>query len=307
MKRNFCGLIAAPFTALHPDGRVNLDPIERQMTCLKANGVAGAFVCGTTGESLSLTNEERCRVAERWQAVADKDFRVIVQVGHPCLADCQFLAAHAQKIGAAAIGCLAPNFFKPSTVEELADFCAAVASAAPDLPFYFYHLPVITGVNFPMLDFLQAARGRIPNLAGIKFTHENLLDFGQCVQFEDGRFEMLFGRDEILLAGMALGACGAVGSTYNFAAPLYIALVKAFQKGDWDRARELQFQAMQMIGLMLKYGVLVAGKAMMKFAGLDCGPVRAPLVNLNAKQTDELEKALERLGFYSYCVKVPGV
>src|SRR5688572_30679248 len=127
------GLIAAPFTAFHPDGRLNLAMIERQAQSLVANKVSGAFVCGTTGEGLSLTIDERQRVAERWQEVTDPTLRVIVHVGHVGLADCQALAAHAQKIGANAIGCFAPCFFKPATLEDLVRFCAEVAGSAPEL------------------------------------------------------------------------------------------------------------------------------------------------------------------------------
>src|SRR5438105_15938504 len=108
------GLIAAPFTAFHDDGSLNLALIEKQAASLLANGVTGAFICGTTGEGPSLTTAERMQVAERWQSAAGAQLRVIVHVGHTALGDCQALAAHAQQIGAAAIGCVAPFFYKPA-------------------------------------------------------------------------------------------------------------------------------------------------------------------------------------------------
>src|SRR5690348_2658987 len=107
------GLIAAPFTAFNSDGSLNLTAIEKQAESLVKNRVTGAFICGTTGEGLSLTTVERQKVAERWQDVAAKNLRLIVHVGHAGLADCRILAEHAQKIKASAIGCFAPNFFKP--------------------------------------------------------------------------------------------------------------------------------------------------------------------------------------------------
>lgn len=295
------GLISAPFTAFHSDGSLNLSLIEKQAASLIANGVAGAFVCGTTGEGASLTTAERMQVAERWQSAAEGKLRVIVHVGHTSLAECRALAAHAQKIGAAGVGCLAPFFFKPSSVEDLVLSCAEVAAAAPGLPFYFYHIPSMTGVSFAASEFLRVAANRIPNLAGIKFTFENLMDYAECVRFEGGRYDILFGRDEILLAGLSLGARGAIGSTYNFAAPVYHRIIAAFEKGDIAAAQAEQARANAMISVFLRFGGLSAGKAIMKMIDLDCGPVRLPLRTLPETRETELCAELERAGFFEFC------
>ncbi len=291
------GLVAAPFTAFQPNGELNLDLIKPQARWLASNRVSGAFICGTTGEGFSLSTEERMRVAERWVEAAPADLSVIVHVAHNSLAESQRLAAHAQELGARAIACVGPTFFKPSSVAELVDFCAPVAAAAATLPFYYYHMPAMTGVQVPMLDFLRAGARRIPNLAGIKFTDENLMSYAQCLNFEDGRFNLLFGRDEILLAALALGAKGAVGSTYNYMAAIYHRLIDAFQAGDLSNARRWQMLAIQIIAIMARHGGLPAGKAMMKIIGLDCGPVRPPLRILTTAEFDSLRQDLDRGGF----------
>ncbi|MCC6356751.1 MAG: dihydrodipicolinate synthase family protein [Verrucomicrobiae bacterium] len=291
------GLIAAPFTPFHPDGSLDTGPVGRLATKLIADGVAGAFVCGTTGEGPSMSTAERMELAAAWTDAARDRFRIIVQVGHASIADARALAAHAQSIGAAAIGCLAPYFLKPKSVEDLVAFCDPIAAAAPDLPFYFYHLPSITGVHLPMADFLASAAGKIPNLAGIKYTHEDMLDFSACLRADGGRYDILFGRDEMLLAGLALGARGAIGSTYNYMAPLYHRLMEAFARGDIASARVAQAQAADIIAAMLRHGGLPAGKAMMAIAGIDCGPVRPPLRDPGATQRESLRRDLEPLGF----------
>jgi len=294
MKTKHSGLIAAPFTPFQPSGEVHYDRIEQQASTLRQSGVIAAFVCGTTGEGMSLTVAERMQIAERWQKAAQ--LPVIVHVGHTCLSDCRALAAHAAKIGASATAALAPFFFKPASVHDLVAFCAEIASAAPDLPFYFYHFPGITGVNFSMRTFLEVASTRIPNLAGIKFTHEDLLDFGRCLDFEGGRYEMLWGRDEALLAALTLGAKGAVGSTYNYAAaPIYLPLLRAFAASDLKEAQRLQAKARDLIAVMLRLGGMSAGKAIMKIIGVDCGPVRPPLTNLSSAQLAELEEKIKLL------------
>jgi len=295
------GLVAAPFTPFGKSGKIDFGTIEKLAASLVANKVVGAFVCGTTGEGVSMTTAERMRVAARWQACAGEKLRVIVHVGHTSLGDSRALAAHAQKIGASAIGCMAPYCFKPSKAEDLAAFCAEVAAAAPDLPFYYYHIPCVTGVTIPAFDFLRAAADKIPNLAGIKFTHENLMDFAACVRWEGGRFDALYGRDEMLLAGLAVGAQGAIGSTYNYAAPVYRRIMAAFAHGDMAAAQAEQARANAMIAVLIRYGGMPpAGKAFMKAIGLDCGAARLPLRSLTDEQAESLRAEAEAVGFFNF-------
>jgi len=284
-------------------GAVDTAVIERYARCLHRNGVAGAFVCGSSGESLSLTVAERKKVAEAWIAAAPDDLKVIVHVGHNCLEECRALAAHAARAGAHAMAAMPPVFFKPFDIKGLADFCAKIASAAPNLPLYYYHIPSLTGVNVPMAEFLATAGDRIPSLAGVKYTFEDLMDFEECLRLHGGRFDMLFGRDESLLCSLVLGARGGVGSTYNFAAPLYTRMIEAFGEGDLEAARSMQSKSMEMIRLLLRAGETPVGtfKAMMRIVGVDCGPARPPLRNLTPRQYKELEAGLEKIGFFEYC------
>ncbi|MDQ1316646.1 MAG: Dihydrodipicolinate synthetase [Candidatus Poribacteria bacterium] len=301
MQKHLTGLIAATFTPMHEDGSININVIDKQAESLIANGVSGAFICGTNGESMSLTIEERMAIAERWVDVAGKNLSIIVHVGHNCLSDCKEMALHAQKIGAKAVAAVAPSFFKPASVNDLVDFCAEIAVSAPALPFYYYHIPSVSGVNLPMIEFLERAKERIPNLAGIKFSYENLMDFSQCLNLDNERFDMLFGKDEVLLSAMILGAKGAVGSTYNFSAPLYHLVMTAYQAGDIETAKAEQWNAVKMVAVLIKYGGISTGKAIMKMIGIDCGPVRLPLRNLSREQYDKAYAELSDIGFFSYC------
>ena len=213
MHTRYRGLIAAPFTPFNADLSVNLDVIPAYARLLRDNGVSAAFICGTTGEGMSLTQAERVAVAEEWIRHADDKLRVIVHVGHNCLADAQELSRHAAAIGASAIAACAPSFFKPRDHGELVDWCARLAGAAPSVPFYYYNIPSMTGVGLNVAPFLAKAQTAIPSLEGIKYTHEDLTDYQACVKFGDGRYDILFGRDELLLEGWELQALGAVGST----------------------------------------------------------------------------------------------
>lgn len=300
MPAKLSGLIAATFTPFLPSGELTLKPVPLMADLLARNGASGAFICGTTGEGFSMTAEERRRTAKAWRAATPPGLKLIVHVGHLSLKDSCRLAKHAQDIGADAIASIAPCFFKPATAAELVGWCQRVAAAAPLLPFYYYHMPAMTGVAISATEFLACADGKIPTLAGIKFTHEDLNDYHAARQFADGRYDILFGRDEILLSGLKLGATGAVGSTYNFAAPLYLNIMRAFRQGDGVSAEQAQASAQAFIDTMARFGGLPAGKAMMKFIGMDCGPVRLPLKNLTPQEEAALHAELKTQGFFGY-------
>jgi N-acetylneuraminate lyase len=303
MTQRLQGLVAAPFTPFDAQGNLALDRVADYAAMLARNGVVGAFIAGTTGESMSLTNDERKRLAEAWASEAPESFRVIVHVGHTCLRDCRELAAHAQQTGANGLGAMGPCFFRPATVDALVDWCAAIAQAAPELPFYYYHMPAMTGVDLPMGQFFAQARRRIGNFAGIKYTYEDLDEYRALLDAGDGRCDILFGRDEMLLSALERGATAAIGSTYNFAAPLYQQLIEAHRQGELDRARTLQDTACRMIRACQNTGghALAAFKATMNVLGVDCGPVRPPLVDLNREQRDKLQRDLEALNLGDWC------
>ena len=295
------GLIAAPHTPFAADGSLNLVIVEKQAARLLADRVTAAFIGGTTGETHSLTLAERRALAQRWIEVArGTRLRVIVHAGSNCLADARSLAAQAQELGATAVAAMPPSYFKPSSVDALVDCMADIASAAPALPFYYYDIPSFTGVTLPSSQFLEKGAQRIPNLAGLKFTNNNMMEYQLCLRAADGTLDVAFGFDEMLLAALAIGARGAVGSTYNFAAPVYHRLIAAFERGDLDAARREQFRSVQLIQVFVRYGFMGATKAVMKMIGVDVGPARLPNGNPTAEQAGKLRADLEKLGFFEW-------
>lgn len=302
-KNHLHGLIAAPFTPMHADGSLNLEIIPEYYQMLKANGVTGAFICGSTGEGVSLTKDEKKLVAESWASCsnADQDFKVMTLLGGTCIADCKDLARHAREIGLYAVSFTAPFYFKPADVDILAKICEEIAAEVHDMPFYYYHIPVLTGVNILMFDLLKSVDGKIPNFAGVKYTHEDFMDFLSCLHFQNGKYDMLWGRDENMLPALSLGSKGAVGSTFNYAAPLYYDLIDAFNNGDLKKAQQLQQQSIDMIRLLGKYGGIATGKAYMKMIGLDCGEFRLPVRNMTTEKFNSFKKDVEQVNFNSYC------
>lgn len=295
------GLVAATHSPFHQDGQLNLDCVEQQADHLIRNGVETAFICGTTGESHSLTVEERLALAARWASVVrGTPLRLVVHVGANCLADARQLAMHAARTGAAAISMLAPSYFKPTSIDSLIACCAEVASGAPEVPFYFYDIPGMTGVQFPMPDFLPRAVKQIPSLRGLKFTNPDLKSYQLCLRAGAGQFDVPWGVDEYLLAAVVLGARGAVGSSYNFAAPVYQQVLDSFHHGDLETARIAQFRSVQLIEVLGQFGYLPAAKVVMEILGVPVGPPRLPLSPLIPDAAMKLRSALEQLGFFDW-------
>lgn len=299
------GLVAAPFTPLHPNGELNLAPIPEYGRLLAQNGVRGAFIGGSTGEGVSLSFPEKMALLQAWGEVHEPGLQKIMLVGGTSQAESILLAREAARCGYDAVAVLAPYYFKPATVELLAQFCIGIGEAVPEVGLYFYHIPALTGANLSMIDFLTCIDGRLPSFRGIKYTHNDLMDYRRCLLFADGKYDLLWGWDEIFLAAMAMGARGAVGSTFNYAAPVYHQLMAAFDAGDLPRAQAMQDQSIAIVKLLVKYGGIATGKAYMRALGLDCGTFRLPVANMSEARYQEFLADLQDINFYAHASQLP--
>jgi N-acetylneuraminate lyase len=297
------GLIAATFGAFNEDGSLNLSLIPAIVDKMIGDGLTGVFICGTNGEGPNLTIEERMAVAEAYIKAANKRILVLVHVGHPSIAESKKLAEHAARIGADAISSVAAFYFKPASAQNLVSCIAEIAAAAPTLPFYYYHIPHLTGVAIDMIEFLSLSEGVIPNLAGIKYTATTIHEYQACLNYKDGKYDILYGLDEMLLPALSVGAKGAIGSTYTYAAPLYLKVVDLFRAGKLEEARETHFGLVEMVRCILKYAPIPAQRAIMKMQGFDLGPSRLPLVNLTPQQSDTLKASLNEVAFFELLEK----
>ncbi|MFO7906540.1 MAG: dihydrodipicolinate synthase family protein [Pirellulaceae bacterium] len=300
MEYRLSGLVAATYTPMDDAGRLNLVEVPSLVERLIGEGVRGLYVCGSTGEGASLTGGERRLVAEAFVEAAARRVSVIVQVGHNSVSEAAELAAHAQGIGADVVSAVAPSYFKVGTVELLVECMESIASAAPDLPFYYYHIPALSGATLDMARFLEQAGTRICNLAGIKYTCPTVHEYQICHEFDNGRFDIVWGADEMLLSALVAGARGAIGSTYNIAAPLYQRLVAAFDAGDLEEARRLQYQSVTMIRTIYQFPFHPAMKQIMKMLGTDCGRCRLPQPRLSDAEVAELHERLDQIGFFNW-------
>ena len=291
------GLIAAPFTPMLPNGSIDYDKIPTLVENLIKDGIIGAFVCGSNGEGPNMTISERKKVAETFVKASAGRLKIWVHAGHPCIEDAKDLFKHAFEIGADAGSAVASFYFKPENLHTLVACMKEIAAAEPRLPFYFYHIPVITGLQVNVEQFIHLALQEIPNFQGVKYTANTIYEYQNCLHKFGDRINVLFGYDEMLLPALAVGAKAAIGSTYNFAGPLYLRVVEYFQAGDLDKARHTMNILIEMVLEMVKFSPIPAQKAIMGILGQNVGGCRLPLNSLTLEQTELLKSRLEGIGF----------
>lgn len=299
----FKGLIAAPFTPMDERGGIKYEVIDQLMALYQKNGIVGSFVGGSTGEGVSLTFGEKVKLIEKWGSLRNDQVKIIFMLGGTSYREMQELALCAKENQIDGISALGPYYFRPASEAALLEYGMRITEVVPEMPFYYYHIPALTGVNLSMPALLKLADGVWPSLAGIKFTSTHIMDYHWCKKYSGGKFDMIWGCDEALLSGLVVGAQSAIGSTYNYAAPLYYQVIAAFEQGKNKLAEELQWKAVQMVNLLMKYGGTAAGKGFMKIIGLDCGWFRAPLEGISDDKVAQLKKELGVIGFFDWCCK----
>ncbi|MBW3696738.1 N-acetylneuraminate lyase [Vibrio sp. T187] len=294
--KKLSGLIAAPHTPFNADNQVNYAEIDKIAAHLIQDGVKGIYICGTTGEGIHCSVEERKMIAERWVSATDGKMDIIVHTGALSIVDTLELTKHADTLDILATSAIGPCFFKPGSVNELVQYCATVAAAAPSKGFYYYHSGM-SGVSVNMEEFLIAADKRIPNLSGLKFNSGDLYEYQRCLRACDGKFDIPWGVDEFLPGALAVGAKSAVGSTYNYAAKHFNSIIEAFEAGQHDVVINKMDSVIALIRVLVEFGGVSAGKAAMALHDIDAGDARLPLLPLTPEQKEIVVRKMNDAGF----------
>ncbi|MBQ9506917.1 MAG: N-acetylneuraminate lyase [Clostridia bacterium] len=289
MYDRFKGIFPALLTPFNENDEINFDALRMLIERLIAQGVNGFYVDGSTAEAFLLSFEERKKLIEQTAAICAGRTTLIAQVG--CISTKQSieLAKTAEACGYDAISSVAPFYYK-FTFEEIRKYYFDLADAV-SIPVIIYHIPVLSGVSFSvdqMSCFLRDER-----FAGIKYTSA---DYFTLRQFKTAfpQKVMLNGFDETFLAGLGMGADGAIGSTYNFMADKFIRILELFRQGRIQEAAELQKEADIIIAALCKVGVMQGEKAILTKMGIPMGPTRAPFIDLTDAQKEELFRAVFR-------------
>lgn len=289
MYDRFKGIFPALLTPFNENDEINFDALRMLIERLIAQGVNGFYVDGSTAEAFLLSFEERKKLIEQTAAICAGRTTLIAQVG--CISTKQSieLAKTAEACGYDAISSVAPFYYK-FTFEEIRKYYFDLADAV-GIPVIIYHIPVLSGVSFSvdqMSCFLRDER-----FAGIKYTSA---DYFTLRQFKTAfpQKVILNGFDETFLAGLGMGADGAIGSTYNFMADKFIRILELFRQGRIHEAAELQKEADIIIAALCKVGVMQGEKAILTKMGIPMGPTRAPFIDLTDAQKEELFRTVFR-------------
>lgn len=294
------GLVAAVVTPMDAKGDLDLSVVPRVVDYLASKGITGIYIAGSTGEGMSLTDEERRGVAEAYVGAAKGRMKSFVQVGHNSLRASADLAGHAESIGADAVSATPTGYFKVSGEAELVEGLLPIVEAAPKTPFYYYHIPFLSGVNLDPIKLTDISMDRLPTFCGIKYSDGASLHNLPLLESVAPGLEFLSGSDEAYLMSVAQGYKAAVGSTYNYAAPIYNNVRKCLSVGDFKRAQVWQKYALEMITAMFETCGRSSLKVMMQMVGIDCGPVRRPIDPASPDQIIALRKRLDTMGWFEW-------
>ena len=294
------GLVTASVTPMKPDGSIWDEAIARQVDYLVESDLKGIYVLGSTGEGMLLTDDERKYVAEKFVEAAKGRIPIFVQVGHNSWKASAELARHAQEIGADAISATSPGYFKPGNAEILLEGVQEVCEASSKTPFYYYHIPQLSGVSVDIFEFTKLANERLENFVGIKYSDGATLYQLQELQSIASDCEYLAGSDEAYLMSCAQGYKGAVGSTYGYGKPLYDQVRENVLAGNFEEAQKWQHRANTMITILFRECGRAGLKAMWDAIGLPMGASRNPIQTPTESQVEGLKEALKREGFYEW-------
>ena len=272
--RKLGGIYAPTFSPCDENGKVNPKLLQRYVSFLLDNGLTGNYLCGSTGEGLLMSLDQRKVMTEATVEVSRGRGQVMVHVGALPTVDAVELAKHAAKSGADSVSAIPPIFLMNGFESVVAHYSAI--AAATDLPLIIYNIPNRMGFTLTLPQLLEIAE--IPGVAGMKFTSTDLFTLQQMTEQLGDDFVIYNGSDQILVAGLLMGAHGGIGTSYNIFPKIYVKLYEYFQAGKIEEARKLQYIVNEYIAEMVTSHGLGLAKASMKWHGFDLGDVRKPLL-----------------------------
>ncbi len=299
----FTGIRSAIFTPLNADSTVKVEAVKPLVDRTLDLGAKGFYVAGSTGEGPTLNQTERKKVvsavieaAKSRKTVNGETPDVIVHVAAPYTPDAFDLAKYAKDAGADCISSLAPNFYTAHTPEECLDYYKRLSDCT-DLPILVYATNLLTGSIKNLSEFFTKAM-QIEHVIGLKYTLRDYYELSMLKQINGGDINIVNGPDETLLGGLAMGADGGIGSTYNLVPELFVDIWNKYHAGDMEGARVSQAKVNRIITTLVntKGGYLNACKNALKLYGIDLGACAYPKVPLTSDELADLKKRLEIAG-----------
>ena len=289
----FEGAGVALVTPFHEDGSVNYEKLKELVDYQVENGTDAIIICGTTGESSTLTHEEHLECIKKCVEYVDGRIPVIAGTGSNCTETAIYLSTEAEKYGADALLVVTP-YYNKATQKGLIAHYTAVANAVK-LPIIMYNVPSRTGCNIQPATAAYLAKN-VKNIVGIKDATGDLSQIAKMMSLADGQLELYSGNDDQVLPILSLGGLGVISVLSNVAPKFTHDMVMKYFDGDTKGATEDQLKALPLINALFSEVNPIPVKTAMNLMGMNVGPLRMPLCEMEEDTKAALAKEIEKFG-----------
>jgi N-acetylneuraminate lyase len=287
----FTGVMPALITPLTAEGKLNRDVLERLIEDLIAQGADGFYIGGATGEGIILDVDVHKELTTESIKIVNGRVPCIVHIARMNYNEMVDLAVHAEKAGADAISAIPPLFYQYDH-QAIYNYYEGLSNAI-NIPIMIYNNPN-TGVHFSAEQVAELYN--IKNVTAIKWTNYEFYQVMRILDLTNDEFNVISGPDEMLLCGLAAGADGCIGTTYNFLMPEVRAVYDAFRAGDMEGARKAQTVVSTIVDELIKYNVVLATKVILEAKGYDVNHPLYPMHDYTPEQKAEMLANLQKAG-----------
>ncbi len=289
----FEGAGVAIITPMHQDGSVNYEKFQEIIEDQISNGTDSIIVCGTTGESSTLSLEEHIEVISACVRFVHGRVPVIAGTGSNSTDTAVYLSEEAEKAGADAVLQVSPYYNKATQKGLIAHF-GSVAEAV-NIPVILYNIPSRTGCNILPQTVMTMAE-KYPNIVGVKEACGNISQIADLFALSDGKLDIYSGNDDQTVPIMALGGKGVISVLSNVAPAQTHEIAAACLEGDYPRAARLQLASMDLCHALFCEVNPIPVKTAMNMQGWDVGPVRLPLTEMEPENEERLRSSMKAYG-----------
>lgn len=282
-----CTALVTPFL----NGEVNYPMLEQLLRRQLDTGIRAVVICGTTGESPTLSDDEKLELFLRAKAYVGNQCLIIAGTGSNCTRHAVDLSKRAEECGADALLVVSP-YYNKATPEGLVRHYSAIADTV-HIPVVLYNVPSRTGVDIPVSVYKSLSEH--PNIAGVKEASADIVKIAKIRSVCCPDFAVWSGNDDQAVAVMALGGAGVISVLSNVFPLETQTMAQAALAGDFGTASSLQIQLLQVIEALFSEVNPIPVKEAMRLIGYDCGECRLPLTTLSKENCDKLKKALSRI------------
>lgn len=289
----FKGAGVAIVTPMHEDGSVNYEKLAELLEEQIAGGTDAIIICGTTGESSTLSHEEHIEVIRYAVEKVAKRLPVIAGTGSNCTETAIYLSQEAEKAGADALLLVTP-YYNKATQNGLKKHYTMIAQSV-SLPIILYNVPSRTGCNL-MPETIADLVKNVDNIVGVKEATGNISQITKMMSLVGDQVELYSGNDDQIVPILALGGNGVISVLSNVAPKQTHDIVAAWMEGDTRRSCRLQLEAIELINALFCEVNPIPVKKALNLMGKEVGPLRAPLFEMEEENAARLEKAMKAYG-----------